>query len=128
MRKLSQLFTGLLILLLSFNAKAQSKIGADYFEGKWDVLVKGLPNGDAKLFVVLEKKDSTMTGAIQDSTGKQISKIDRVDLKDTTATIYFNAENYDVTFLLTKKDEDHITGSMMNMFEAEGTRVRIIKQ
>jgi hypothetical protein len=128
MRKLCQIFTGLFILILSVSASAQSKLGSDYFEGKWDVLVKGLPNGDTKLFVVLEKKDSTMTGSIQDSTGKLVAKIDRVQLTDSTATVYFNAENYDVTFLLTKKDEDHITGSMMNMFEAEGTRVKIIKE
>ena len=33
------LAAGVFFLLLSFSANAQSKTGADYFEGKWKVLV-----------------------------------------------------------------------------------------
>lgn len=127
MKKASLLFAGLFILLLSFNAHAQPKTGADYFEGKWKVLVKGLPDGDTKLFFVLEKKDTAMAGAVQDSTGKEIAKIDRVVVKDTTATIYFSAQGYDVDLVMNKKDDDHITGSLMGQFDAEGDRVRAIK-
>lgn len=127
MKKLSQLFAGLFILFLSSNIHAQSKTGADYFEGKWNVLVKGLPNGDTKMFVVLEKKDSTLTGAVQDTTGKEIAKFDKVEFSETTATVYFVAQGYDVNLVMNKKDEDHITGSMMGMFEAEGDRVKLIR-
>jgi len=116
-----------IILLLSLQTNAQSKIGADYFEGRWNVLVKGLPNGDTKMFFVLEKKDTTMTGSVQDSTGKEIAKIDKVELKETTATAYFSAQGYDVNFVMTKKDDDHITGNMMSMFDAEGERVKATK-
>jgi len=127
MKKLCQLFIGLFILLLSFNGYAQTKTGADYFEGKWDVLVKGLPSGDTKMFFVLEKKDTTLTGAVQDSTGKEISKIDKAEIGATTATVYFVAQGYDVNLLMNKKDEDHITGSLMGMFDAEGDRVKVVK-
>jgi len=127
MKKLSHLFIGLFILLLSSNVQAQSKTGADYFEGKWDVLVKGLPQGDTKMVFVLEKKDTTMTGGVQDSTGTQIAKIDKVELSDITATLYFSAQGYDVNLVMNKKDEDHITGSLMGMFDAEGDRVKAIK-
>ena len=127
MRKLSQLFLGLFILLLSLNAHAQSQTGADYFTGKWSVLLKGLPNGDTKMFFVLEKKDTTITGVVQDSTGKEISKIDKVELGDATATLYFSAQGYDVNLVMNKKDDDHITGSLMNMFDAEGERIKAAK-
>jgi len=123
MKKYAFLFTGLFLLLFTLGTKAQTT-GAEYFAGKWNVLVKGLPNGDTKMFFVLEKKDSTMTGVVQDSTGTQISKADKVEVSATSATVYFSAQGYDVTFTMTKKDDDHITGSMMNMFDAEGERVK----
>src|SRR4051812_22993351 len=102
------------------NKHEQSKICADYFTGEWNVLVKGTPNGDAKMVFVLEKKDTTMTGVVQDSTGQEISKISSVELKDTTITVYFNAQGYDVNVVMNKKDDDHVTGSLMSMFDAEG--------
>jgi hypothetical protein len=126
MKKFRSIFIGLFILLFAGGVKAQTA-NADYFAGKWSVLVKGLPNGDAKMFFVLEKKDTSMTGAVQDSTGTQISKIDKVELNGNTATVYFSAQGYDVNMAMTKKDDDHVTGSLMGMFDAEGERVKVAK-
>jgi hypothetical protein len=127
MKKLSLLFAGLFFLLLSINVHAQSTTGADYFAGKWSVLVKGTPNGDARMFFVLDKKDSTLTGTVQDSTGKEMSKIDKVDLSGDKATVYFSTQGYDVNLEMNKKDDDHVTGSLMGMFDAEGDRVKATK-
>ena len=127
MRKLSLLSVGLFSMLLSFSARAQSNSGADYFAGKWNVLMKGLPDGDTKMFFVLEKKDTTLTGTVLDSVGTQIAKIDSVQITASTATIYFVAQSYNVNFLMNKKTDDHITGSLMGMFDAEGDRVKATK-
>jgi hypothetical protein len=126
MKKLKSIFVGLFSLVFIIGVKAQTA-NADYFAGKWNVLLKGLPNGDTKMFFVLEKKDTTMTGVVQDSTGTEISKIDKVELNGTTATVYFSAQGYDVNLAMTKKDDDHITGSLMGMFDAEGERVKVAK-
>lgn len=122
MKKINCFFASTLFLLLSFNVNAQSKTGAEYFTGSWNVLVKGLPNGDTKMFVVLDKKDTALVGVVQDSTGTEIAKIDKVDISDTSVTVYFNAQGYDVNLVMNKKDDDHITGSLMGMFDAEGER------
>ena len=127
MKKVSVFVAGLFFLLLSVNANAQSKKGADYFAGKWSVLIKGLPDGNTKMLFVLDKKDSTLTGVVQDFTGKEITTLTSVELKDTTVTLYFTASGYDVNLVMDKKDEDHTTGSLMGMFEAEGDRVKILK-
>jgi hypothetical protein len=127
MKKLNQFFIGFCFLLLSVHVNAQTNTGADYFAGKWNVLVKGLPDGDTHMFFVLEKKDTTLTGVVQDSTGLQISKIDKADISATSTTVYFVAQGYDVNLLMNKKDEDHITGSLMSMFDAEGERVKVTK-
>ena len=126
MKKINSL-TGLFFLLLSFSANAQSKTGAEYFAGKWNVLLKGIPNGDATMIFVLESKNDSITGVVQDSTGTEISKITSAELKDDEVTLYFTAQGYDVNLLLKRKDEDFVTGSLMNMFEAEGKRVKAAK-
>ncbi|HEV3224798.1 MAG TPA: hypothetical protein VGZ90_18085 [Puia sp.] len=127
MKKLSVFISALFIFFLSTGAIAQTQTGADYFAGKWNMLVKGLPNGDTKMFVVLDKKDTTMTGVIQDSVGTEISKFSKVELKENEVTVYFTAQGYDVYMLMTKKDDDHVTGSMMGMFDAEGIRTKADK-
>ena len=127
MKKLSSVLVGLFLLFLSFNSNAQTKTGADYFVGTWSVLVKGTPNGDAKMILVLEKKDDKITGVVQDTTGTEISKLSNAELKDTTLTVYFTAQGYDVNLVMDKKDDDHVTGSLMGMFDAEGDRVKSTK-
>jgi hypothetical protein len=124
MKKSIVFISGLSIIFLLSGAKARAQTGADYFTGKWNMLVKGLPNGDTKMLVILDKKDTTMTGVIQDSVGTEISKFSKVELKENEVTVYFTAQGYDVYLLMTKKDDDHVTGSMMGMFDAEGVRAK----
>jgi hypothetical protein len=125
MKKISLVFTALFILLVS---NAQSKTGADYFAGTWNILVKGTPGGDSKMFFVLEKKDTLLTGVVQDSTGKEMSKIDKIELNGDKATVYFNAQNYDVNVVMNKKDDDHLTGNLLGMFDVDGDRVKTNKK
>ncbi|MFI5155627.1 MAG: hypothetical protein ACHQEM_05555 [Chitinophagales bacterium] len=124
MKKSSLIFTAIMSLLLYVSANAQSKPGADYFSGKWEILVKGTPNGDAKMLVILQKTDTSMSGAIQDSTGTELSKFSKVELKENQVTVYFSTQGYDVYLVMTKKDEDHVNGTMMDMFEANGERIK----
>ena len=127
MKNLSLLFAGLFFLLLSITVHAQTKTGAAYFEGKWSVLMKGLPDGNKKMVFILDKKDTALAGVVQDTAGVQIAKIDRVELNGDKATVYFNTQGYDVNLEMNKKDDDHVTGSLMGMFDAEGERVKMTK-
>ncbi len=127
MKKLNVVIAGAFFLLLSIGAKAQTKTGADYFTGTWSVLIKGTPGGDAKMIFVLDKKDATITGIVKDSTNTEIAKITNAELKENQLTVYFTTSGYDVNLVMDKKDEDHVTGSMMGMFDAEGDRVKTPK-
>jgi len=124
MKKIISFTAGLFFLLLSFSTNAQSKTGADYFEGKWKVLVTGTPYGDLKRIYMLEKKDNTLTGIVQDSTGKEITKCSKVELKDNEVTLYYQAMGNDVSITLTKKDDDHVTGKVLDTFDASGERIK----
>jgi hypothetical protein len=124
MKKLSSFFAGLFLLILSVNANAQTQAPADFFSGKWSVLVEGLPQGDTKMMVNLERKEGKLTGAILDSTQKEISKFSKVEEKENEVTVYFTAQGYDVYLKLEKNGDDKVKGNMMDMFEAKGERMK----
>jgi len=124
MKKINLFTAGLFFLFLSFSANAQSKTGAEYFAGKWNVEITGTPYGDLKRIYVLEKSDNTLTGIVQDSTGKEITKCSKVELKETEVTLYYQAMGNDVSITLIKKDDDNVTGNVMGMFEAKGKRMK----
>lgn len=123
MNTFKSLFFALVLLVCATRVNAQTA-SADYFPGKWNVLVKGTPQGDAKMVFVLENKDGKLTGIVHDDKGQEISKITNAESKENEATLYFTAQGYDLNLVLTKKDENHVTGSLMGMFDAEGERVK----
>ena len=124
MKRISLFLLTIFFALLSAGTHAQTKDSTNYFIGKWNMLLKGLPSGDTKMFVNLEKKDTAYTGIILDSTKTEVAKISKVEKKGYTVTLYFTAQGYDVTLYMEKKDEDHITGNMLNMFDALGERIK----
>ena len=124
MKKASFFFGGLFLLLLSISTHAQPKSGLSYFSGKWNVLVKGTPNGDARMIMDLQTRKDSLSGVMRDSTGKEISKISSVELSDTSVTVHFTAQEYEVYLVLNKKDEDNTTGNLMGMFDAEAKRIK----
>jgi len=123
MKKSILFFAGIFCLLLSFGANAQAKTGADYFVGKWNVLVVGTPNGDAKMLVTLEQKDGKLTGTLSNPGQGEPTKFSNVEVKENSVTVYFTSSGYDVYLMLEKKDDNKVAGSMMDMFDATGDRV-----
>jgi hypothetical protein len=129
MKKLSCFVVGLLFLAFSFNAHAQSKTGADFFAGKWNVMITGTPYGDLKRLYILERKDNGLAGIVMDgATGKEVSKCSKVDVKDNEVTLYYTSMGNDVNIVLTKKDDDHVTGKALGTYDASGERVKQILQ
>jgi hypothetical protein len=124
MKKLRSMAIGLFMLFLGLNAIAQPKTGADYFAGKWNTLITGTPYGDLKRIYVLEKSGTSLTGIVQDSTGKEITKCSKVDVQDKEVTLYYHAMGNDVSITLVRKDDDHVTGSALGAFEAKGERIK----
>lgn len=124
MKKANLILTAVTLFLLSVSASAQTKTGTDYFTGKWNLLIKGLPDGDTKMVFILENKDGKLKGAVQDTVGTEIAIISNVEVSETKATVYFSASGYDISVLMEKKDDDNITGSMMGMFDVSGSRMK----
>lgn len=124
MKKIYAIAAGIFLLLFSFNAKAQTKTGADYFAGRWSMFIKGTPYGDLKRIYVLEKKDNSLTGLVLDTAGKEVARFTKVEIKENELTVYYHALGNDVNVTMIRKDEDHVTGSLLGMFDATGSRIK----
>ena len=48
----------------------------------------------------------------------------RVEVKDNEVTLYYQAMGNDVSITLIKKDNDHVTGSVLGQFDANGERIK----
>lgn len=124
MKKLNLLFLGLFaVMLISVTSFAQSA-APNYYAGKWDVFIKGTPNGDVHLIFNMVEKDGKLDGTYVDPESKKDVPLTKVEEKDGKATIYFTIANYDVNLALEKVDDNHVKGSLMGMFDATGERVK----
>ena len=125
MKKLSLvLFSVMAIAFATTSLHAQTST-PDFYAGKWDVLAKGLPQGDTHLFFIITEKDGKLSGILQDTATKTDIPLTKVE-KDSKGglVINFTAQGYDVTMNMEKKDEDHIAGNMMGMFDCTGVRIK----
>lgn len=121
MKKLSFILTVFSLILLSKNLYAQEP--SNYFIGKWQILTKGTPSGDQKSIVRLERLDGKLAGEMTYIIENQSFKFAKVEEKESSVTVYFTANGYDVNVMLVKKDQNHVDGNMMDMFPVTGERV-----
>jgi 6-pyruvoyl-tetrahydropterin synthase len=101
---------------------ARQKESTNYFEGKWNVLVKDTPNGDVTLITRFEMKDGKINGYFIDPTSKEEKKMDAASIENDQLKVAFNVMNYDVTVTLAKKDDNNAVGKLMDMFEVQASR------
>lgn len=124
MRKISMILTGMFLLLSVFTLQAQDKEG-EFFIGKWNVLVEGTPSGDSNMIVEFKRNEA---GEIVGTNGDEKNetpaiKFTRVEAKGETVTAYWVAQGYDVYLFFEKISDNEIEGSLMDMFDASGTRI-----
>ncbi|MFN8346935.1 MAG: hypothetical protein U0X91_18175 [Spirosomataceae bacterium] len=121
--------SALLILLLlgaAVNTFAQTaEKTTDFFAGKWEILVVGTPNGDAKFATDLIRKDGKLTGELKLAAGDVKENIPAtVEEAEGKITLFFSTQGYDVNIELNKVDDNNLKGTLMNMFEAKAVRVK----
>lgn len=112
------------MLFVSAFAKANVAPNPDFYVGKWQFEFKGLPNGDGKLIFKLSKVDGNITGSLFTSDGTEMTKISSSRFEGDDLELAFSAQGYDVTLMIKKVDDDHVTGNLLNMFEGAGVRVK----
>ena len=113
----------LLFVAFAANAQENKEVGS-FFVGTWDITVKGTPNGDSNMKVVFKRNaEGKITGATCDDQGKE-TPFTRLEVKNDKITAYWVAQGYDVYLYLEKVADNKVEGSMMDMFDAVGTKVK----
>lgn len=111
----------LFIALVTINAKASAN---NYFIGKWKVAITGTPNGDSVMNIEFKlDENGKLVGQSMDENNANPTKFTRVEATEKSITAYWVAQGYDVYLYLEKVDENKVEGSLMDMFDAKGTRV-----
>ncbi len=122
----SILFVCALVFSFSVSSSAQTATPEEtYYLGTWDVLVKGTPNGDAVIPVTISKKDGKLSGKIVNPESKEEIACTNVEITGSELSVAFSMMGYDLTMVLTKKDDDHANGKLMDMFDCEATRKKM---
>lgn len=128
MKKLSTIFVFSFFSLLFFVTSLRAQTTPeDYFVGTWNVKAFGLPDGDKDLVILFEKKDGKLSGGFVDpATKKVVNPFTSVELASNKLTANFVApeQQMDVYLTLEKKDDTKVTGSIMDMFNMEGTKAK----
>lgn len=124
MKKLNALLVGLFILASTITM-AQPTSGFEYFQGKWNVVANG-PNEEVKMVISFEKIQDQIISIITDSEGKELFKVNSTTINESKAKIMFVIPNQgEVDMVLTKKDDDHLTGAIMEgMATSVGERMK----
>jgi len=123
--KKATLINLLAVILVVIATKVNAQTQTNYFIGKWDVLLKGLPNGDAHMKFNIADSAGHMKGALLDtSAAHKDVPLTKIEQDGDKITLYFSTQGYDVSLLLAKKDDDHATGSLMGMFDADAVRLK----
>ena len=97
---------------------------ADFFVGKWNTVLLGTPQGDAKMLLELVRKDGQLKGTIlPEMENAEPVTLDKVEEKPESVTIYFKMMNYDLNVELKKEDELNLAGKLMGMFDMKAERI-----
>ncbi|MBA4849299.1 hypothetical protein [Emticicia sp. BO119] len=112
------------IVLFASLSLAKAQVNQNFFVGNWEVLVKGTPQGDIKMPMSFELKEDKLIGKITNPETKEETTMTSVELKGEELFTAFSAGGYDVTMVISKKDEEHFIGKLMDMIEVEGTRMK----
>ena len=121
--KKSIIFSLLIFVTLITYSQSMDNLN-DYFIGKWDVLTKATPKGDAKMVLELERLDGKLQGRLGSGPSESIkwNELTKVIEGENNITINFIGDGYAVYIFLKKVNENRADGYLMDVYETVATR------
>jgi hypothetical protein len=111
-----------IVNICTINAQVKNT-GEKFFIGKWSIMVYGIPDGDTKMILNIDKKDDKFTGTLTDPVKSDPpQELSGIEIADSTFRATFNAQGMDISLFLKIKDDNNITGNLMDMFDIKGTK------
>ena len=110
-------------LLLMISCGVQKNLKSDPYVGSYQMTAFEVDNiGDIPLYLDITKEEDTYVSAITPQEGGDFDfEIDGTTLEEGVFTIKAYVAGYDIYFEL-MIEEDEISGTLMGMFDVEGSR------
>ncbi|TLX73497.1 hypothetical protein E9993_15405 [Labilibacter sediminis] len=113
----------LFVLLFGLSMTSFANDNVEKFVGKWSLMVRDLPDGDAEMSLILESKEGKLGGKLVGADGEEFPIYD-VEVEGKELLFMYDARGYNVTMALELIGEGKSEGYMMDMFLVEGEKVK----
>lgn len=116
------------LLQVTCNAQTSTEPSADnFFLGKLYLIVKGMPQGDARMIMNLEKEEEILSGTVTSPIDpSQLFTLEEITVSDRELSAKFNAFNSRLPITIVKEDDENVTGQM-GRFAIEGSKKELFK-
>ena len=113
------------MMLSAVYANAATADG-DFFIGKWELTIIGVPEGDITSTTTITRGEEGLEASFIMDGMDQEMKCSRVDAESAdTLVLYFTVQGYDAYIVLDKgADDDSVKGSAMDMLDVTGKRIK----
>lgn len=104
---------------------SQTQPSDDYFIGEWNAVLIGLPDGDLPFIINITIQEDSLQAKFYDEAQTYVvpvEKIARTGENALSLSFYDYNNGVDVIINLIKKDEDNLTGNVLNMYTITATR------
>jgi hypothetical protein len=130
MKSINIFFLSFVFVVLTFKSKAQiptSTTGEQYFTGKWYLIAKGMPQGDAKMIMTIGKEEGKFSGTITSPIDpSSLFTLQNISITGNELSAKFAAFNSLLPITLTRKDDENVIGQM-GRFAIEGSKKELFK-
>jgi|GEM_PF-4671175 len=96
-------------------AFSQNKYGSSFYSGNWEFEVKDVPQEVSGVLNFKPSGDSLSSYFVSGIDGDTIH-VDKVNIADTSVTLYFTAMNQDITLTLHPQNDHQMDGVVMGMY------------
>ena len=104
--------------------KAPESAFADPYAGKWNMVILGTPQGDAKMLMEIKRENGKLTGTITpEMDGAKAVEINSLTETAEGITVEFEMMSYNLSVDLKRVDDMSLNGKLMNMFDVTADRV-----
>jgi len=119
-----------LFALLPFICNSQTSTEAsaeEFFLGKLYLIVKEMPQGDARMIMTLEKEEGELSGTITSPLDPtQLFTLEEITVSGNELSARFNAFNSSLPIIVVKEDDENVSGQM-GKFVIEGSKKELFK-
>ena len=120
----------ILFALLPFVCHGQTSTetsAENFFQGKLYLIIKGMPQGDARMIMSIEKEDRAVSGTVTSPLDpSQLFTLEEITITGNELSAKFDAFNSRLPITVVKEDDENVSGQM-GRFAIEGSKWELFK-